>query len=350
MRTTITALLVIVGLALPLLAQPANPATDAIPFAPDKLVAVQREFPEAISRYQQQVLPLLSRGDYAKLELLAQDLRTSKKQLSSGAWELAAFYGACSELPENATAIHWQRRQVQLETWARKNTNSITALVALADFWTSYALLARGEDWVASVSPQNLNLMKARMTRAGDIVKLAVKLEPKCPYFYAVVQTIALHSGMPRPQYEQMLAEGIALAPGFMSFYYQKIMFLQPRWHGKSADEWHVFVKAEADKIGADDGDLFYARCACFVSSFGYYDAFIRDSPVDWPRLRHGLEVCLQRYPDSLWAQTRLCYFSGQKGEKQQMQKYFLKIGQKVDTSVWSKARFLEDREWAFKP
>ncbi|HEY1172096.1 MAG TPA: hypothetical protein VGH19_12050 [Verrucomicrobiae bacterium] len=319
-------------------------------FSPDNLVAVPREFPATITQYEKEALPLLAKRDYAKLEEMAKELRTSKKQISSGSWHLVSFYSALSGLPDNATTAQWQQRQLQLESWARANTNSITALTALADYWTSYASDARGGGWANTVSQQNFNLMRMRLARAGEILKRAYKLESKCPYYYTVAQSIALHSNMPRAQYEQMVAEGIALAPDYISLYFQKITYLQPRWHGKDPNEWHNYIKAEADKLGGEEGDLFYARNACLAHSMGFYDAFIRDSPVEWPRLKKGLEICLKRYPDSLWAKTRLCYFSGQKGEKQQAKKYFQEIGHQVDTSVWSKTRFLEDREWAFKP
>jgi hypothetical protein len=357
MRKTVFIFLLILGLSLELLAQPTNGLVDAFskppatgePFSPDKLISYPGDSAALIQKLQKKVLPLLNNGDYGKLEELAAGFRVSKRQLPSGSWELMCFYEALTDMPKLASPEAWLKRRDQLQSWADKMKTSITARVALADHCIGYAWHARGNGYADTVTNDGWRLMGDRLVEAEKVLRQAARLEAKCPHYYFVWQKLALGQSWPREEYVKVIKDGLALEPTYMSIYFSYIHFLQPRWHGKSPDEWYAMVKEQADSLGGEEGDLFYARCSVRVFQNRYYDTFLKDSPVDWPRLKRGLEICQKRYPDSIWAKTRLCYFCGQKGERQQMKELFLEIGHTVDTSQWSTERFLKDRAWAFR-
>lgn len=357
MHKKLCLLFIILGLSLNLPAQPSSnvvvssskPSAAREPFSPDKLIAYPGDVAALTQKLQKELLPLLHNGDYAKLEALAAGFRTSKKQLPSGTWELYCFYEALTDMPKLAAPEEWLKRQGQLQSWVDKMKTSITAHVALADHHVGYAWHARGTGFADSVTEEGWRLMGDRLVEAEKILKQAARLEAKCPHYYYIRQKLALGQNLPREEYEKVVKEGLALAPAYMSIYFHYIQFLRPRWHGKSQDEWYDMVKKHADSLGGEEGDLFFARCCVRVYQNRYYENFVKDAPVDWTRLKRGLEVCLKRYPDSIWAKTRLCYFCGHKGERQQTKDLFLEIGHVVDTSHWTTEHFLNFRAWAFK-
>jgi len=357
MRNPAFTLLLALGLSLELIAQPTNnPVETALkplgindPFEPEKLVAVPEEIEIVSNKYRQEALPLLEAASFDKLEEMATALRASKKQISSGYWELDCFYRTLSRCEKKDAPEVWEKRRSQLEAWAKKKPDSPTPQACLADFWCSYAWQARGTGFSNTVTEKGWELMGERMGKAAKILSLNQKFESACPRFYAMSQRVALAVGWPRAQFDHLYKTANSAHPGYMFYTYNRIQYLQPRWHGENEQEWLEFATKEADRLGGEEGDLFYARAACFMFDLHYYEGFLRDSGVEWLRLRQGLEVCIKRFPDSLWAKSRLCYFSAQKVEKQRAKQLFLEIGYQVDEEVWSKERFLLYREFAFR-
>src|SRR5438128_6118652 len=82
-----------------------------------------------------QVSALIVSRDFAALEKIAEDLRTSKARTAAGTWQLFLFYSILADLAETATDADWKTRREFLKEWNGKRPESITARVALADYY-----------------------------------------------------------------------------------------------------------------------------------------------------------------------------------------------------------------------
>jgi hypothetical protein len=322
------------------------PSPKPLPPIEGQIVELPGEEDACIARYRSKTDALIESQAYEQLEKMANSLRGSKVQLARGVWDLGCFYVALSPA-DDANDAAWGKRKEQLQKWCMEKPLSVAATISFAQFWVDYAWKARGKGWARDVSDSQWQLFHDRLQKSADQLRLAKDLTPRCPGYYNISLKVALGMSLDRENYDKLFQEAIAFEPQFMGYYFHKANYLQPRWHGRSQSEWLEFITAESDKKQGEDSDIFYARTA--LCGFGYYPAFLQESAVDWARLRRGLELLVERYPDSLWAKSQLCYFCGQKGERGRAKELFEEIGPNVYTPVWDKARFFEDRAWAFK-
>jgi hypothetical protein len=335
------------GVGKPITRQPAQSTSAAPPssLAGEKLVEIRGDLETCTANFRVQVNALFQSKSYDELESIAASLRSNKPKLSRGTWKLVSFYDAMCPT-RNSSEQEWSKAGQNLQNWVAAQPQSATARLSYCEYWISYAWKARGSGWAQDVNESAWKLFEKRLDNCAAELKSAHALKPRCPCFYSIAQTLALGQGWDRDAYEKLFQEAVAFEPDFISYYSAKARYLQPRWHGKTDSEWLDFITSEADKRGGDEGDIFYANVV--TVGFGLYDRFLQESGVKWPRLKHGLELMIERYPNDLWAKSQLCYFSGQKGEKQLTRELFLELGTNVYRPVWDKERFTQDRAWAF--
>lgn len=315
----------------------------------ETLVELPGEGKAINDRFRAEALPLLEKHDFAAVEAMAAELRASKAQLPSGHWRLDLFYRAIADLDKLLPDSVWENRRQLLEEWVKARPASITARVALAEFLVKYAWEARGGGWAHAVTEEGWKLMRERLKSAQAVLEAAMELEETCPVLYTVYQTVSLGRSWPREADEKILRASIKEEPDYAPPYLRRAYYLQPRWFGKNESEWLEFATAEANRVGGADGDLLYARMLCYIFDLGIYKKFLAQPGLNWPRLKQGLEIMVQRFPDSLWAKSQLCYFCGQKGDKARCRELWKEIGSRVDTSLWDRERFLANRAWALK-
>jgi hypothetical protein len=324
-----------------------KPAAPVRPLRREELVEVAADGAAIAKRLRAAIEPLLAAGNFAALVALRQELFSSREHQASGHSALALFYEIVGSPVDEKDEKGWAARREVLERWAATSGAPIEARVSLARFWISSAWHARGSGYENTVSPEQWEVFGNRLEKAAEQLQRAAAFPQKCPGYYLAMQRLALGQGWPRPRYDRLLAEATASHPRWADFHLAAITYLLPRWHGEDGD-WLRYATAAADQLGGDDGDVLYARLGWIMFDSRTYDYFIRESGVSWERLRHGLKVCADRYPDSLWATSLLCYFSAQRAELAEARHYFEVLGPRVYTPVWNSARFLTDRELVF--
>ncbi len=302
-------------------------------------------------KISQKTSKLLSGENFAGLDTMADDLRTSKVHLANGVWHLWLFYNSICDLPERSTVeADWEARLELLKRWIKAQPDSITARVALARCYRAYGWDARGGGYADTVSDEKWELFAERIRQSKLILKDAKRLNQKCPMWWESMQTVALAEGWELVEYDEVFNAAIAYEPGNTVYYRNKAYYLLPRWYGREEGEWQQFVAEACDKLGGEAGDIMYARIGWRFHERRYYTRFLRDAKYSWPRMKKGMEAIIKQYPDSLSAPSELAYLAVQANDRPCAKLMFERIGSKVDYSVWrdDKARFLSDRAWAF--
>ncbi len=294
---------------------------------------------------------LLFSENFDGLDAMADGLRASKAHLADGVWHLCLFYSIICDLPRRTSVeADWKARLELLKRWINAKPNSITARVALAQFYIGYAWDARGCGYADTVSDEGWKLFHERIRQSKQVLMNATRLSQKCPMWWDNMQTVALAEGWELAEYDEVFNAAIAHEPGNIGSYNNKAHYLLPRWHGKEEGEWQRFATDACNKLGGETGDIMYARIGWAAHESGIYDDFLKDSKYSWPRMKKGMEDIIRQYPNSLSAPSELACLATQAKDRECARLMFERIGSKVDYSVWEddKARFLRARTWAF--
>ncbi len=311
-------------------------------------VAVESEETRDRNAIAEKVQSLLTGKDYDSLDKLADELRRSKATYVDGYWKLWAFYEGFPP-GKKAPDEQWAVRLGAIREWAKQKPDSVTARVALAETLTGYAWKARGGGYVDTVTDTGWKLFEERLAESRRVLDGAYKLKTVCPHSFAVAQRIALGEGWPRETYEKLFAAAIQCEPTYGSYYFRKVLHLMPRWHGQQGD-WEKAAEESANRIGGDDGDIWYARIGWFVHDLGFYEDIFRETNLNGNRVKRGYDLMLKRYPQSLTVAAQLGRLAVVNRDPHTAGAMLERLGGKVDLEIWSSLEwFKQVRDWASK-
>jgi hypothetical protein len=239
----------------------------------------------------------------------------------------------------------WQLHERIHENWDAMKPNSITAYVAHADFWTSYAWHVRGSGYAKTVKREGWRLFAERLARARQLLDKSANFEPKCPMWWRVYMKVALGQSWSWDDCERLFQQAKTVEPQFWGYDVAKATYLLPRWHGRPGD-WEYTLSLEIDRpngLGLET----YARVVQAMS--GYYENVFRESQASWPQVRAGFELMRQRYPDSLDVPSSYCQLACLAEDRATARKLFDELEGRMVADVWrDQNAFRRYRNWAY--
>jgi hypothetical protein len=273
----------------------------------------------------------------------------SKERFSGGAWKLHAFYLALSEpvlYPQHATDQDWLDYISLLNSWVSGRPQSLTARVALASTYVSYAWVARGSGYSDSVTGSGWKLFEERLSRASDLLNHSSTVPTKDAEWYFVMLQLATTGqtwelGRARTLFE----EAYKFEPGYFYYGRQFRFYLEPKWAGDEGDSEN-FSNEIADRIGGDEGNAYYYRlavdgiCNC------------KDSPkFDWPRVVKGFKATEKLYGPSLIDMNEIAYLASYNyNDPIVANEVMPRIGDQWEKEKWQNEKAFQDiRDWASK-
>jgi tetratricopeptide (TPR) repeat protein len=194
--------------------------------------------------------------DFDLIEKAADAARASKEKLPGGVWKLRMIYAGLSTPYAPVSDHEWNQHINLLEEWTKRKPNSLTAKVALASTYVSFGWNARGAGFANTVSERNWELFYNRLDHAQDIL-MSIRSQQLCPFWYSVMQTIALAQGWDRETYEQLFAHAVQYEPTWYEYYKNKVFYLLPRWHGQPG-ELQAYVNSLATRRDRSDSAVLY--------------------------------------------------------------------------------------------
>ncbi len=299
----------------------------------------------AYGLYSDKMQDLLAREQFHDLDCAADSVRSLKQRFASGAWKLHAIYRATQEPKGHATEGDWNIHLKRMERWVKADPTSITARVAWANAYVSYAWDARGDGYANSVSANGWRLFNQRMARAQEILQEASILPSKCPEWYVVMLEIAKAEGWNREKESALFREAIAAEPGYYYFYRAQMSYLQPKWHGEEG-EAEAFAEQAANQAGEAQGDALYFQIAAGVVCGCDADTQLRK--LSWPRIQKGYAEIEKQFGPSLANMNMLAYMAVQMEDSAVAYELFPKIGERWDEMVWKKKTYFDScKHWA---
>lgn len=299
-----------------------------------------------------QTLSLLSAGDYDGLEALAAKYRASQESYANGMWKLSYYYDGL-EPGDNEAELVWQARLKRLRDWNQNKPDSVTARVALGQFWIGYAWKARGYGWADTVTDEGWREMSDRLENAAQALREAGRMKDRCPVLRSSLLRFALGNEKDRTEYDQMFNQDIAEFPDYEPYYNSRAIFLLPRWYGEDG-EWVRDLTNYANRIGGEKGDMIYAQVVWNTHHYGgridIFDEKAKDKP-SWERVDRGFTAILKRWPDSIAAKNERAHLAALAGEREAARKYFAETKGEVDLNSWvAKGEYEEAYQWATAP
>jgi tetratricopeptide (TPR) repeat protein len=254
------------------------------------------------------VQKLLAAGNFVELDQYADQLRAAQTSFPSGRWYIDVFNDQMKPGATQAEA-KWQARMTVLEQWIKEKPESTNAKIALANFLTGYAWKARGSGWATQVTETGWSRFTERLKRADELLQ-QVKTRP--PDWYGVAQRVALGQSWRKEEYDKMVNACLQKYPRYNLVVFQKVWFLQPRWHGE-AGEADKFLDDQVKKLTAPEGDILYGRTLWWLDTT-LTDA-LSNTQLSWPRARAGLQALIKKNPDAIYAPGELSILALQAGD-----------------------------------
>jgi hypothetical protein len=297
---------------------------------------------QGIKDYKEAVVDLLERLDFDKLDCIADAARSSKARFPGGLWKLHSIYWALDQPKGHVTDEDWNARLLLLKQWTVTKPNSITARVALAGAYSSYAWYARGDGMADSVTDRGWKLLSERMSKAEAILDEKSELTAKCPESFWIRQGIAQGQGI--EQETEILKRAIASYPDYYYYYCTHAYLLLPKWYGQEGGA-SQFAAESADRVGGSDGDILYFQIAGgVVCPCGDETEFNR---MSWSRIQKGFAALEQKYGPSMINLNLFALMATNVDDAVVAAAAFKRIGDNWDKDTWiTEEYFNHSKTW----
>jgi hypothetical protein len=238
----------------------------------------------------------------------------------------------------------WQLHDRIHREWISAFPQSITAPVAYADFFVSYAWHARGHGFADTVTAEGRRLFGERVAAARRTLQEARQLPERDPIWWNVVLGVARAQGWSKSEFDQAVETAKSFEPQFWGYDVSRTASLLPRWYGQPGD-WEVYAEqaaARPDGLGVE----VYARIV--MALHGYYDNIFEETTASWPKVLEGLERMRKLYPQSLDIISETALLAVMADNRALAKEMFDQLGDKYLASVWGKPEyFVRYRNWA---
>ncbi len=299
----------------------------------------------ALDEYRTAIAQLLKQEKFADLDCLADAARAGKTRFPGGGWKLRNIYiGLDSPQPGHPTQDDWQRHMELVQLWGKRSPNSITAPIALAESYASYAWDARGDGFANSVSESGWKLFGERMAKAKAILDENSALATKCPDWYVAMQKVAQGQSWELPQATTLFEKAVKFEPEYSYYYRIYANSLLPKWSGEDGDAAR-FAEEAANRVGGQAGDILYFQiaeaiaCGCQEPEFNHFS---------WPRIQSGFAVLEKKYGVSLFLVNSFALMAVNSQDWVAADAAFKRIGDNWSEEKWTtEAWFKQNRDTA---
>jgi hypothetical protein len=330
----------------PLNRQPSEAASDPRPA--ESATAAAAAPLEDSATYRRQIAATFNEWDFAKLETDVREARANKGRLLGGSWKLSELYDVVSQpsAASGATETEWANEFETLKQWKAAQPDSAAAQIALAQADVYYGWSIRGSGYGSSVSSGRYRAFEERLSMASSALVEAARLKEKCPYWYEVMQDVAMGQGWSKPQARELFDQASAYEPTFHMYYREYATYLLPKWYGEPGES-AAFAKDAADHVGGRQGDLIYFEIAsisiCSCES---------DKPSmanwSWPRIRSGYAALTRLYGTNDVKANRYALMAYAADDKASAREAFAAVGDDSSEGIWRSRQSFEDTKlWA---
>lgn len=298
----------------------------------------------ALQMYQRALRTLLDQENFDALDCIANAARSQKTRFSGGLWKLHAIYAGLERPEGHLTEPDWEQHLSRLERWAATRPDSITARVALAGAYASYAWAARGEGYSDTVTNNGWSLFNQRLAKARSILADAWNLSPHCPEWFVVLQSIAQGQGWEAGDEMKLFQQAVSFEPEYYYYYRLHAGYLLPQWYGERGDA-AKFAEESANRVGGKKGDILYFQLAANLVCTCEDPEVLR---MSWERIQKGFAALEESSGPSSYNLNPFALIAARFHDPVAANGAMKRIGDNWDPDVWGSEKYFEQtKEWA---
>jgi len=292
---------------------------------------------------------LMEGRDYAALEHLAEQYRSTEARTGSGVWKLTQFYDGISEYfnTRDKDPAVWNGRYRMADAWMREYPHSPTSHLAFAQLLVNTAWSYRGSGFAPTVPADRWELFKKQNAKAGEFLRNYKTVGVRDPNWYGLSLLVAQRAGVADEPFMALFDEGVTRYPRFYPLYFNAVSNFSPKWGG-SGEEIESFARHALTKVPRADRAALYARIYWVASQDQYGGDLFTDSNVDWRLMRQGIDDVLAKYPSD-WNLQNFAFFACRARDKPKTRQLMGRITAPPDREAWESFMAHDKcREWAF--
>ena len=302
---------------------------------------------------KQTVHEFYDRSDFAALERLAGDLRSSGARTPSGVAKLSVYYAALHDIAASigpGDDKGWQRFSVKLAGWQGQFTDQPTAAIAQVIALKSYAWSLRPRLIVQEAATGDDARFLAALNNARSVLDANRAVASADPQFYVLRAQLATALGEAPDQLMALTAEGRQKFPGYAAIDFSGLDYFATGDGAKApGTEEAARIEAYVRTASADvpDEDERYARLYWHAYQLVYGDDLFRRSRADWPRMRVGMSAIAAHFPDA-WNLNQFAYFACLAGDRDTTRRLLAEVSDPPPLQIWQSRAVLDGcRQWA---
>lgn len=280
---------------------------------------------------------------YQELDEMAANLLKGKVRTSNGWSALLVFHNVDFRSEPQVELLE----KFNLDDLNESMLNSPYRMIRLAQKLNDAAWKVRGTGYASSVSPDSWKRVRALWAKSADVLQRCASTCDVDPSSVSLKLSLMKTMSADKDQIIQVFVDGFQRYPEYFDIQWQMVDALSAKWGG-SNEAVASFVNEVTSKYPRRQGDENYARLwSSLVADYTVFpDPLIGNYKIDCSRWIRGYDEILSKYPTShnynMGALTAVkC------SDKHAAMKYFKKIGEDVDFSVWTLPVFTKAAVWA---
>jgi hypothetical protein len=294
------------------------------------------------------VIRLLNEQDFAKLESIANNYRTSKAKTSSGISKLSVFHSGMEKAfsGKNTDPAFWTSAETVIKNWVKQYPKSPNAYLAYAHLLINRGWSYRGTDYAKGVNPQNWKPFFEYMKKSRSYLNANKVIASNDPEWYATMLTIGRGEQWTESKFSKLLKEGLDRYPSYDGIYFSGVEYYLPKWYGDAASI-EKFARDSLNRTKKTHGYEMYVRIYWTVHS-DYRDKLFSESAVDWSLMKKGIDDVIKKYPDN-WNINNFAKFACLAGDKAKTAELMERINEPPILKAWKNtSTFQKCRAWSF--
>lgn len=320
------------------------------PLNPERWVKHEDADGQSRRAYVERVLKNIRAREFQRLEEMAQLAREEGTRMPDGGFTIHAFYSAFGDYhdwePENAPEGYSELLRL-IADWGQEFPASPTPLVAKASCYLGFAWHARGQGWRDTVSEEKWELFGKRLEFAFKVLASPANapLLRGDPNAWFVFLRTARGAGFENDKLRKLFLTAQEEAPTYWGNYQSMALYLLPRWHGHSEDEWHKWLVGalKSNLLEDEVREEIYAHVVLRMIDFAYQDPRTPNpfemADVDWDRLRSSSLTLLQRYPTSSTLPALLLRAATLRKDEATIREALLAMQFRYDPDIWPESK-----------
>lgn len=234
--------------------------------------------------------------DFATLDALEQDFRTSRERTPAGVWKLWVYHAQLQyQLGEGiGPGEGCASRMAPLVTqWRKTAPDSPAAAITAASLLLEQAWCFRGGGYASNVSEQAWPRFAEKVEAAAAILDSSRGQASLDPEFYAIKLEAMRMQGVERSEFDSVVAEASAREPAYQKIYSSAAQYLLPQWGGSYA-QIGALARSAAKNSQSSEGMGLYAQIFRSLEECG---CDIYANAADWPTMKVAMRDLYARYP-----------------------------------------------------